>query len=356
MLSLNGAITDFNASKAAQFTEFTLNGGGLSAITKVADTQTVNATANAKASAAGYVPNGGLDANDETVAKTTYAGTLNLTAKSATAITALSANASELKLAISNATSTLNGVTTATAGTAVTLVGDVKTATITIGSSVDNSKLPTTDLFSSVSVTPANTGAGVGTPFTNLGSLTSLTLTGTGSATVVNNSGSSKLATIDASGLAGKTTIAGSTVGTATTGLAFTAGTLLETVKLGSAIDTLTFAATTSIYSKMDSITGYSAVADAAGDRVASKSDNISGIAGVYVAKTTGVSGSLDAALTAAGNHKVSGTDSELVVFQNGGNTYIYRDIGTNGLDDDDLVIELVGLVDLTLLIADLAA
>ena len=126
---------------------------------------------------------------------------------------------------------------------------------------------------------------------------------------------------------------------------------------MGSALDTLTFGTTTSTYAKMDSITGYSVNANAAGDRVAATSDNITfGGAVTFVAKTTGVSGSLDAALTASGSHTVATVAAENVVFQNGGNTYIYRDIGSNGLDDDDVVIELVGLVDLTLLIADLAA
>ena len=104
-------------------------------------------------------------------------------------------------------------------------------------------------------------------------------------------------------------------------------------------------------------------LADAAGDRVASKSDNITfGSALTFVAKTTGVSGSLDAALTAAGNHTVGGSASNNVVFQNGGNTYIYIDNTTGytgaaaGLDDGDTVIELVGLYNLDLLIADLAA
>jgi hypothetical protein len=132
---------------------------------------------------------------------------------------------------------------------------------------------------------------------------------------------------------------------------------LAETVKLGSALDTLTFGTTTSTYAKMDSITGYSVNANAAGDRVAATSDNIKfGTALTFVAKTTGVSGSLDAALTAAGAHTVAGTASENVVFQNGGNTYIYTDVASNGLDDADVVIELVGLVNLDLLIADLAS
>jgi len=83
------------------------------------------------------------------------------------------------------------------------------------------------------------------------------------------------------------------------------------------------------------------------------KSDDIvTGSGTTFVKKTTGLTGSLDANLTTVG----ALTDAN-VVFQNGGNTYIYRDINTGvgtsaaGLDDGDQVIELIGLVNLDLLI-----
>jgi hypothetical protein len=352
VLSFQGAAV-VDASKASQFTEFTFTAGGASAITKVADTQTVNITATAAASAAGYVAKGAADANGDTATATAYAGTLNATAKGGT----LTANASALTLAVSNVTSTSNGVTTGATASAVTLTGDVKTASITVGSNVDNSKLPTADVFSSVTVTP--TGAqSAGGAFTALGNLTSLTLTGTGSATVNNSTAAvdtrvSKLATIDASGLVGKKTIAGSTLGDATAGLTWTAGTVAETVKLGSALDKLTIgAATTSNYTKMDSITGFTLVGDATGVLTlasAAKSDDIS-VGGIttFAKAAAGYSAtSFDAALNTLANR----AGAENVVFQVAGNTYIFVDAAsstTAGFDDTaDTVVELVGLVDL---------
>lgn len=352
VLSLSATST-VDASKASQFSEFTFAGAG-SSITKVADTQSVNVAASSSVAAAGYLAKGALDANGDAALTTTYAGTLTVKASGANVVVTPSTNA--LNLTVSTTPTVLNGVTSSAASN-VLLTGDVKTATVTLNNSVNNSKLPTADVATSITLSPDSTTVGGTGQFTNLGNLTALTLTGTGSATVNNSGTGSKLASIDASGLSGKVTIAGSTLGNATAGLSWTAGTLAETVKLGSALDTLTIAAANSTYAKIDSITGFSLVADAAGNLVASKSDNITGgVTGTYVAKTTGVTGTLDAALIAAGNHTVSGAASENVVFQNGGNTYIYRDVGSDGLTDNDVVIELVGLVDLTLLIADLAA
>jgi hypothetical protein len=345
VLSLSGAVTALKGTKAAQITEFTLTGGGT--ITNVADTQSVNITASASASADGYIPKGGLDANDEAVSKTVYAGTLTATAKGTSTLTA---GAQALNLAVSNVSTTTNGVAEVSAASVVTLTGDVKTATITVGSSVNNSKLPTSEFFSSVIIAP--TDAGAGAPFTALGNLTSVTLSGTGSATVT-GSATSKLATIDASGLAGKVTIVGSTLGAATAGLTWTAGTVAETVKLGSALDKLTIAtATASNYSKMDSITGFTLVGDATGvltATTAAKSDDITvgGLTNFAKAATGYSTTSLDAALNTLANR----ASAESVVFQTGGNTYIFIDAthtATGGFDDTlDTVVELVGLIDL---------
>jgi hypothetical protein len=354
-LSEPGAVVD--ASKASQFTEYTLSGGTnstgpvASAITKVADTQTVNVSKDASVSAAGYIPNGGLDANDETVIKTVYAGTLAV--KASGAGTTLTASASALNLTISTVPSTTDGVTTSTTST-VTLEGDVKTATITLNNGVDNSKTASADVVTTVTIAPLSTGAGTTGPLTKLGNLTAVTLTGTGSATVDNSGATSKLASIDASGLAGKVTIAGATLGAATAGLTWTAGDLVETVKLGSALDKLTVSTglTGSTYAKMDSITGFALATDATGVLKASTSDDItiktSGTTIVGFAKAaTGYSTtSLDAALNTLANRE----SAEKLVFQTNGNTYIFVDAAsatTGGVADGDTVIELVGLVDL---------
>jgi hypothetical protein len=190
-----------------------------------------------------------------------------------------------------------------------------------------------------------------------------VTLSGNGSATVDNSTAaistrSSKLASIDASGLAGKKTIAGATLGDATAGLAWTAGLLAETVKLGSALDDLNIATTTSTYAKMDSITGFSLVLNPAGvmdATSAAKSDDITigGANATYVKAAAGLSStSLDAALNV-----LAGRSTELAVFHCAGNTYIFADASadtTVGVADGDMVIELVGLIDLDALIYSL--
>jgi hypothetical protein len=390
--SLKSSVTNFevlafsdtaavDAAKAAQFSEYTFRKStsltNNNFISKVADTQVINTIANdVVINAAGYVAKGSTDADGVTATNTTYAGAMTVSARGGSATA--DANATDV---IVNASSvTLNVSVNPTAGTLdntptyVALSGDVKTATVNVNKGVNNTGLPASEIASTVEIvinTTANSGASneangfssvtlANTALNALGNLSSLTLTGTGVA-IVNNASGTKLASVDASGMNGTVTF-GATAGAAAAGLSWTAGNVAETVKLGSTLDTLTIATANSNYAKMDSITGFSLVADSAGSLVAGKSDNLTGtIAGTYVAKTTGVSGSLDAALTAAGNHTVGGAASNLVVFQNGGNTYIFQDLaagGTSvaGLDDGDVVIELVGLVNLDLLIADLAA
>jgi hypothetical protein len=156
----------------------------------------------------------------------------------------------------------------------------------------------------------------------------------------------------------GKTTTAATNV--ATTGLVWTAGAVAEAVKLGSALDNLTVATTASTYAKMDSITGFTLATDATGVLKTSTSDDItvkaSGTAITTFAKAaTGYSTtSLDAALNTLANR----TSAENLVFQTGGNTYIFVDTASaaTGVADDDTVIELIGLIDLDNLVLALNA
>jgi hypothetical protein len=379
-----GAGATVDAAKAAQFTEFTFNQAANedAAITKVADTQTVNAQGDVAVTAAGYVGKNTADANGDTALATAYAGTLTIAAKGegqkfGTLVTTnatttadnanldITANATALNLNVSTKGSTTNGVTTSTP-TTVVLTGDVKTATITVNNSANNSKLNSADVASKVTLAPNDELVATGGAFKNLGNLTSVTVSGTGSAVIDNSDANNttatlpgtKLATIDASGLAGKVTVAGTTLGDATAGLTWTAGLLTETVKLGSAIDKLNVSATTSTYAKMDSITGFSLVLNAAGVMDAAsalKSDDITigGANATFIKAATGFSTtSLDAALNTLANRDATGTDK--VVFQCAGNTYIFIDAAsstTAGVADGDMVIELVGLVDIDALI-----
>jgi len=323
----------------------------------------VNASGDVTVSAAGYQAKGGTDDNGDTALVTTYAGTLKMVAKGGGQTSALGgsdgaqvdiiANATALNLTVSTKGTTSNGVTSSTA-TYVALTGDVKTAAITVNNSANNSKLNSADITSTVKLAPSSSVDGGGA-FTALGNLTAVTLTGTGVAIVDNSGTASKLASIDASGLAGKVTVAGTTLGNATAGLTWTAGTLAETVKLGSALDKLNVTTANSTYAKMDSITGFSLVLNAAGvmdATSAAKSDDITigGANATYVKAAAGLSAtSLDAALNA-----LAGRTTELAVFQCAGNTYIFADASadaTVGVADGDMVIELVGLIDLDALI-----
>ena len=354
-----GAVVD--AAKASQFTEFAFKqaSDADAAITKVADTQIISSTkADVSVTAAGYSSKGSADADGNTATSTTYAGALTVNAKGGgqTGVTGaddantlnLTVNATSVTL---NVTTVASSTTPAVTGSFVALTGDVKTATVSVTNGVDKTTTAGTDVSSTVKIAPTSANGGGTTGFTNLGNLTAVTLTGTGVAIVDNSGTASKLASIDASGLAGKVTIAGATLGAATAGLTWTAGTLAETVKLGSALDKLTVGATGSTYAKMDSITGFTLVGDATGVLTlasAAKSDDIA-VGGIttFAKAATGYSAtSLDAALTTLGARA-----ADNVVFQTNGNTYIFIDLATGGtsvagLDDGDVVVELVGLVD----------
>jgi len=382
---------DVDAAKASQFSEFTFKKSSSLSDNNfafnVADTQIVNSTGNdVVATAAGYIAKGATPEDTGTTAlSTTYAGALTIKAKGGTALTNdgtsvdVIANASSVALTVSvNGTSgTLNS-----ASSFVTLAGDVKTATVSVDRANNNSGIPTADVFSTVSITPVTATANTTTLNTDekvsysattlantalsaLGNLTSLTLTGAGVA-IVNNTNGTKLTTVDASGLNGKAlNVNGAVkVGDATAGLTWTGGVKAESVILGSALDTITLKLANSTYIAMDSITGFTLVADAVGELVTAKSDDIMVTAADGTTRTTGftkasVSAStLDAALTAIAAKGGAATTYDKTVFQFGGNTYIFADSASlsTTLDEADTVIELIGSVDLDQLVAALNA
>ena len=376
VLGLTGVIPTadaLDASKAAQYSEFTFKqaSDNDSFIVKVADAQTINSTkADVNVTAAGYVAKGGTNADGDTATATAYVGALTVNAKGGgqTGVSgANDANALDLTVKASsvtlNVTTVASSTTPAVTGSFVAMTGDVKTATINVTNGVDKTTAAGTDVSSTVKIAPTDTLTGANGAFTNLGNLTAVTLTGTGAAIVDNSDNNdttatlpgTKLASIDASGLAGKVTIAGSTLGNATAGLTWSAGKLVETVKLGSALDKLNITTANSTYAKMDSITGFSVVLNAAGvmdATSAAKSDDITigGANATYVKAAAGLSStSLDAAL-----NTLAGRTTELAVFQCAGNTYIFADASadaTAGVADGDMVIELIGLIDLDALI-----
>ncbi|WP_194724403.1 DUF4214 domain-containing protein [Noviherbaspirillum malthae] len=335
-----GATGAFDASKlAANYTgiDFATD----SFVTKVT-TQALTANGNLTARADGMILVGEVPAAGGAAATTTtYAGTLNVTEKATGTVTAI---ADVVNLAVK----------AGTADVTATLAGNVQTANVTLTNAVNSLTAPTADTIASVSVT-ANAG-------TNLGAMTALTLSGNGSASVTNTAG--KLATVDASALGGVASydevIGGVTYakGGALKGLTYASSNVnAETVKLGAGLDAVTLNAST--YGKADSIVGLNLVLNATGTALdAAKSDDIN-VAGngsnVYVKMTT-THADLDLALKDAAALSINSVAKENVVFQLGGDTYIYVDTNASNLvDANDTVVKLVGTIDLDALIIALA-
>ena len=68
--------------------------------------------------------------------------------------------------------------------------------------------------------------------------------------------------------------------------------------------------------------------------------------------KMTVTGSTLEAALLqAAGFKNAAGTDVENIVFHFGGDTYVYQDVGANGLTDTDALVRMTGTLNLDLLL-----
>lgn len=331
-LKLNTATTAFDASQLAA-TYNTIDLAGSSVVTKVG-TQALIANGALTATANGFVADdAGTPANE-----LNYAGTLSITAKAAGTVTA---NAQNVALTVAPVTNK-DGLVD---NTAVTLTGAAKSATVTLSAVTDTKGTPATtdDVLdtSSVSVTTVNGGA--------LVDLASLTLTGNGAATVV-NAVSTKLVTVDASGLNSV-----NVQGVATAGLTYTSSNALaETIKLGAGLDTITL--NSSKYGAVDTVQGLNLVQNAAGTALdAAKSDKlvVTSTAATTFVKFATTQTDMDLALKDAAAYQVGGLDADNLVFQVGGNTYVYQDNGSdaNLLDAGDTLVQLTGLVNLDALI-----
>ncbi|KTG27061.1 hypothetical protein AWR38_29705 [Idiomarina sp. WRN-38] len=303
----------FDASRLADYKSFTLQ--AVSTVTKVADDQALIAGANLTATAAGY--DGVTDP-----ANVVYAGTLDITA---TATATVTANAEAVNLTV-NATEA--------AATAATLVGDVQEATININNFVGATAADFR--AASVTVETVNNGA--------LDALTSLTLAGNGAA-IVTNGANTALVTVDASAL---NTVDAN--GDAATGLTYTSSnTLAETITLGDGVDALTMNAST--VAAMDSIVNFNAAVDSdenyIGDTLEFGATNIAGFTSLGVVEANSFQLAL---IDVVGNAGASAG----VIFDFGGDTYVFQDGGDAGVvNDDDALIQLVGGVDHDLLISD---
>jgi len=346
------SATSLDASKVAQFTTIDL-GANTATVTKLADAQVVNSALTSTLSSAGYIAKGSAAATAAGLTTTTYAGdlTVNLSGSGVTQ----TVNANSVVFNVSNISSTTALHVGDQSASTVTLTGDFKTATVNLTSGNDYVQTPTSnDIISTVTITPVDSTTGVASAYTGLGNLTAVTLKGVGRVVIDNSDttspyADSKLATIDASALGGvkgalATTLAGNPLG----GLTYTGNTLLaEAVTLGSGQDLITVGST---YAAMDTITNFKLVGNTDLTLNTAKSDDIR-VSGVtnFVKQTAGLTGSTIGALL------VSAADSTLgdsLVFQFGGDTYIYVDAGTAGsLDSSDTVVKLTGAVDLDLLV-----
>jgi hypothetical protein len=312
-ISFSTAETGLDASKlAATYTGIDLAAG--SAIIGVG-TQAITAHGDVDLTAAGY----------KTGSSTTYAGTLGVT-ESATGNVVVKADVLNL---------TVKAV--AAGDVTATLSGDVRTANVTLTNTVDSASSPTADRVAHLVLDNTSTDA----------KLATLTLTGSGDATVTNADGKS-LVTVDASGLNGTSGVAANN-GAALNGLTYTSSnTAAETIKLGAAIDVITLNAST--YGAMDTVTGLKLALNSSG-ALAATSDHITvGAIDASVMKFTTTQTDIDLALkdAAASSH-------DSLVFQLGGDTYIFHDAGTAGqIDAADTVVKLTGTVDLNTLVVAL--
>ncbi|GGG59635.1 hypothetical protein GCM10011403_16200 [Pseudohongiella nitratireducens] len=330
-----GTAAVVNASKLTGYTTFDVATTTSSTLTKVAASQSVTVSdGGATVSASGYVaPSKGVNVG-------TLAGTLNVT--STDSGNTITANAETVNLTVAPASSNNDGKTDTLT---TTLTGDAKTANVTLTAKTDNAgtaTVTTDDVYeaSNVAITTSNAAGG-------MDGLTSVTLSGNGTATIT-NAASTALATVDASGLASVTT-----AGAASAGLTYDTanGSVAETVTLGSALDDITVENSTQLTT--DTINGLSLVAQAGSTTKVdtAKSDDLTvenaGVAITTFAKTTTTQTSLNLALV-----DLAAAAADNVVFQLGGDTYVYSDVNTdNILNDSDIVVKLSGTVDLDLLI-----
>jgi hypothetical protein len=290
-LKFSAGVTVDGKAVPNTFTDFTF--AAASTITNVLDGQTLTTGANLTAAADGYKAGAvyGTDAS-------TYAGTLDITA---TAAATVIARAESVDLS---------------AAAAVTLNGDVKTATIDLTKAAAVATVATVDAADS------------------LAAMTSLTLSGKGSA-IVDNGVDTALVTVDASDLDG--------------GLTYTSANVsAESISLGDGADAIDLGATSTVgstvsgvlvFDAMDTITNF----DVAEDTLAA------GAVGAVVVTATG------ADLTAALVSVAAGSD-DIAVFTYGGDAYVYVDANNDDLlDAADGLVKLVGISSADDL-ADLAA
>lgn len=313
-LKLTTRAATMDASQLAA-TYNTIDLATASVVTKVGS-QTLIANGDLTATAAGY----------DATAKV-YGGNLTITDKATGTVTA---NASNVALTVD---ASANAAT-------VALEGNAQSASVTLVQALNTAK----DAYvGAAAFTLDNTATDA--------NLASVTVAGNGTATIT-NADATKLVSVDASGL-NSVTFDGKVAG----GLDYTStNELAETITLGAGKDNVDLSAST--YGATDKVIGLNLVLDATDKtKLALTSDDIDFGAAATFTKFTTTQTDLDLALKDA----AAVTTSDNLVFQLGGNTYIYQDTdgaggaANNVLDAGDNLVQLVGTVDLDALIVSLA-
>ena len=316
-----GAIVEADRLSAYKVIEFH---GGASTATGVASDQKLVTSVDLDATAAGY----------KAGPPVTYAGTLDITAGFVNAgdTLTLTAEADTINLAVTAGASNKDG---AVDQSQVTLKGDAKSISVSFTASLDNNgNADPSDDVNEIGVVILDTA-------TDHKELTSFKAVGNGGV-VLNNDANAKLATIDLSGLDPKAPVLAS--------LITSQADIAETYKLGNGVEWIDLQHST--VAATDVIEGLNLVEDEANPGTLDATSDILSLAisgGFTTATITG--GSLNLALTNA-----AALADDRLVFTFNGDTYIYADLGTaNELDDDDLLVKLVGTsVDIELLAANL--
>ncbi|WP_087747655.1 MULTISPECIES: hypothetical protein [unclassified Acidovorax] len=238
----------------------------------------------------------------------------------------------------------------------VYLSGDFQTATVTLNNAYDDADEPTDTAYAFVEFDSADAG-----------NATDLTLQGDGYAYIYNTD-ETALAKVDASDLNSQEDD-GEGALVAAYGMYYETfnASVAETVKLGDGIDEVWFSSNAtdtfaSTVAKMDTLTGLNLVADA--DDATLLDTDLSDAIGLYdYQASSSVTGfelfelsdasagqsSLNVALL-----EVAASDSDYVVFEFKGNTYVYGDVEDVLVDtvtNNDLLIKLTGTYDTDLLL-----
>lgn len=379
VLQLAGVVTALDASRVAM-TQLDFRGAGAHTVTEVSSAQAVSVARTAAATAVtgfadatgAVVPTGiTITSKDYKAATATvpavFGDDLNVSLAQTALATSVSARGNTLNLSVAAlAQSGTTGAATAVTGvdTTATVTGDVVALNAALAS-VRGSGTNGAGVEDMAGLTVAVSA-------TNLQNMTSVTVSGAGVVTI--NAGAiiaadAKLATINLSNMTALANqnelgqeVNGATVG-GFSNLSKSTVTLnnsiAETVLLGGAQDTVV---TGSTIAAADTITGFQVVASAANPLVVdpTRSDVLDlGLAGGTAFSATNavkiaVTGStLEAALLQAASAKAADgtTDRENVVFHFGGDTYVYSDVGSNGLSENDVLVRLTGTLDLDLLL-----